>query len=130
MPWGVPAMGRDATALDGLRIMVVEDDYLIAQVLAELLQDAGAEVMGPFGWMEEAIEFLRHDSQRLDGAVLDINLHGRKSYPIADLLIARSVRFMFATGYGNGAIEEKYARYPRCEKPFSGSALITFLMGC
>ncbi len=120
-------VSQGAAALVGHRILVVEDDYLIAQVLAELLADAGAEVVGPFGWMDEVIEFLKRDLQKLDGAVLDINLHGLKSYPIADLLISRAVPFMFATGYGAATIERKYARYPRCEKPFSHRTIIEFL---
>jgi CheY-like chemotaxis protein len=86
--------------LEGRHILVVEDDYLVAQVLVDLLEDAGAEVIGPIGWIDEAIALIEDGSQKLDGAVLDINLHGKKSYPVADALAARSVGFVFATGYG------------------------------
>lgn len=126
---GIRDMAQEAAALAGLRILVVEDDYLVAQVLVDFLEDAGAEVVGPIGWTEEAVAFLTEDGQRLDRAVLDINLHGTKSYPVADALIARSVRFVFTTGYGVGVIDGKYAQYPRCEKPFSQGAVIAALAG-
>jgi CheY-like chemotaxis protein len=113
--------------LGGRRILVVEDDYLVAQVLVALLEDAGAEVVGPIGWIDEAIAFIEHDSQKLDGAVLDVNLHGKKSYPIADALAVRSVEFVFATGYDAGMIDGKYRHHRRCEKPFNRPALIAAL---
>jgi CheY-like chemotaxis protein len=113
--------------IQGSRILVVEDDYLVAQVLVDLLEDAGAEVIGPVGWIDEAIALIEDDNQKLDGAVLDVNLHGKKSYPVADALAARSVGFVFATGYDAGIIEHKYRDYPRCEKPFRQSALIAAL---
>jgi CheY-like chemotaxis protein len=120
-------MVAKAAILHGRRILVVEDDYLVAQVLVDLLEDAGAEVVGPIGWIDEAIALIEGDGQKLDGAVLDINLHGKRSYPIADALAARSVGFVFATGYDAGVIEGKYRSYPRCEKPFSQPALIAAL---
>ena len=120
MPLGTPA-------LTGRRILVVEDEYLVALVLVELLEEAGAEVVGPVGWLEEAIALIEDGGEQLDAAILDVNLHGRKSYPIADALIARSVGFVFATGYGAGALDGKYQSYPRCEKPFSQEALIAAL---
>jgi CheY-like chemotaxis protein len=114
--------------LEGRRILIVEDDYLVAQVLVDLLEDAGAEVIGPIGWIDEAVALIEDGSQKLDGAVLDINLHGKKSYPVADALAARSVGFVFATGYGAGVIEGKYRHHPRCDKPFSPLALIAALV--
>ena len=109
------------------RILVVEDDYLVAQILIDLLEDAGAQVIGPVGWIEEALALIEGDHQQFDGAVLDVNLHGKKSYPVADALAARSVGFVFTTGYDSGVIEDKYRRYPRCEKPFSQPALLAAL---
>lgn len=113
--------------LEGRHILVVEDDYLVALILVDLLEDAGARVVGPFGWVDEAIACIESGLQKLDGAVLDVNLHGRKSYPIADALAARSVGFVFATGYDGGVIERKYRNYPRCEKPFSPPDLVAAL---
>lgn len=120
-------MASGTATLAGRRILIVEDDYLLGQVLVEVLADAGAEVLGPIGWVDEAVAFIEDDSHELDGAVLDINLHGKKSYPVADALTVRSVGFVFATGYGAGVIEDRYRGHPRCEKPFSPPALIAAL---
>ncbi len=115
-------------SLEGRLILIVEDDYLVAQALVDLLDDAGAEVVGPIGWIDEALAYVEDDSHKLDGAVLDINLHGKKSYPVADALAARSVGFVFSTGYDGSVIEDKYRHHPRCEKPFRPATLIAALL--
>jgi CheY-like chemotaxis protein len=120
-------IGTRIERLAGRRILVVEDDYLVGLILVDLLEDAGAKVLGPIGSVEEAITFLEDGGEAFDSAVLDVNLHGRKSYPIADALTARSVGFVFATGYGGGALEDRFQRHPRCEKPFDHGALVSAL---
>ena len=122
-------MAHETAGLEGRRILVVEDDYLLAQLLVDVLEEAGARVVGPIGWMEEAVAFVEGNTERLDAAVLDINLHGARSYPVADALALVSVRFVFTTGYGAGSIESRYSHHPRCEKPFDESALIAALAG-
>jgi CheY-like chemotaxis protein len=117
-------MSRADRPLEGYRVLVVEDDYLVAKDLVDTLESAGAEVRGPFGWRDEAIAFVRENAEELDAAILDVNLHGEKDYSVADFLIARSVRVAFATGYGADGLDEKYAGYPRCEKPFNLDALL------
>ena len=114
-------------ALAGRRILVVEDEFLVAEYLGEILRSAGAEVLGPVGRVSEALEFLRDEAGPLDAVVLDVNLHGQSSFPIADELIRRGVRFVFTTGYDGGAIEAAYRAYPRCEKPFREDALLAAL---
>jgi len=109
------------------RILVVEDDYLVAEYIVELLHNAGAEVIGPFSRLEPALTFLETGAGNLDGAVLDVNLNGEKSYPIANRLIALAILFCFSTGYGSSALDPAYQHLPRCEKPFSEQALITAL---
>ena len=113
--------------LQGRRILVIEDDFLVAEILTEMLEEAGATILGPIGWRDEALAFVNHDSTRFDTVVLDINLHGQPSYPIADALIARDIQFVFMTGYGAGALEAAYRGYPRCEKPFEQKALLAAL---
>jgi two-component SAPR family response regulator len=120
-------MGAD-TALEGRRILVIEDDFLVAQTIIDFLEEAGAEIIGPIGWIDEAVTFLEADGNKIDRAVLDINLHGLKSYPIADALVLQGVPFVFTTGYGPGIIEGRYVHYPRCEKPFNQSAVIAALI--
>jgi two-component SAPR family response regulator len=118
-------MARDGL-LQGRRILVVEDEFLVAQSLMDILEAEEATVVGPLGWLDEALVFLGRDSA-LDGAVLDVNLHGQASYPIADALIERGIRFVFTTGYDVGALNESYRAYPRCEKPLHEQALIAAL---
>nr|WP_256464295.1 response regulator [Bradyrhizobium sp. 21] len=111
----------------GRRILVIEDDYLLAQVLIDFLEEAGAEIVGPIGWVEEALAAIDNGEINVDAAVLDVNLHGAKSYPIADALAERSVPFVFATGYGSDALDASYLDHPRCEKPFDQSMLVALL---
>ena len=85
-------MGSHTAPLKGRRILVVEDDYLVALTLVGILEQAGARVLGPIGTLDEAIAVVENDGKSFDAAVLDINLHGKKSYPVADALAARAVK--------------------------------------
>lgn len=116
-----------ATPLAGRKILVVEDDYLIAQVIVGLLEDAGATVIGPLGTIEDAMTMATDTSVAVDSAILDINLHGLASYSVADALSARHVRVIFATGYGKQGIDAPYQHYPHCTKPFTWQALLSAL---
>lgn len=115
-------------ALQGRRILVVEDDFLVAQALSAVLEDAGAVVVGPIGWVDDALAFIERNENSFNGAVVDVDLHGEKSYPIADALARINVGFVLATGYGADAIDSQYRDYLRCEKPFNGDALIQALV--
>jgi DNA-binding response OmpR family regulator len=76
---------------DGKRVLIVEDEYMIARDLALALEDAGAEVVGPAGTIQDALELIE-DNDGIDGAVLDVNLHGERIYPVADLLSQKESR--------------------------------------
>jgi CheY-like chemotaxis protein len=117
----------EADTLEGFRILVVEDDFLVAEVLIDILTDAGAEIVGPFGWVDEGVDAVNVHDGKLDCAVLDINLHGLKSYPIADALKAHDIPFVFTTGYSGEAIPDTYRAFPRYEKPFNPERLIAAL---
>ena len=114
-------------ALRGRRILVVEDDYLVAQSISEVLRAAGAEIAGPIGWIDEAVDFIEHNASSIDSAVVDINLHGEKSYQIADALTRSGIWFVFTTGYDTDEVSEPYRDHPRCIKPFQAPALIAML---
>jgi CheY-like chemotaxis protein len=116
-----------SSSLAGWRLLLVEDEYLVAADLAQSLEDAGAEIVGPVGTVEEALAIATSEASRLDGAVLDINLHGKPIYPVADLLTKVKVPFVFATGYDTMAIRPSYAETPRCEKPVDKNQLALML---
>lgn len=114
---------RDLSWLRGRRVLVVEDEYLLAEDLRQDLEDQGADVLGPVPSVAEALELLRQDPAP-DLAVLDINLQGGKVYPVADALRAKAIPFLFATGYDAQAIPPAYADVPRTEKPLALRELI------
>jgi DNA-binding LytR/AlgR family response regulator len=120
---------NESTPLEGRRILVIEDDFLVAQALTAVLEDAGAAVVGPIGWFDEAFDFVQRHRDDFNGAVVDIDLHGVKSYAIADALAEFNIGFVFATGYGLHAVHSDYQHYPRCEKPFNVNLLIQVLAG-
>ena len=120
-------MGSDS-ALEGrsLRILVVEDEFLVADHLAISLEDLGYEVVGPYPAIDEALLAVRDET--LDGAVLDANLDGIDSGPIAAELAARNVPFIVLTGYGGLRLEcEILDGAPRVTKPFDLAELATIL---
>lgn len=111
--------------LRGLRVLVVEDEYLIAMDLCEELRDVGAVVMGPTATVAEALALLDRGPAP-DMAVLDIALDDEKVYPVADALRSRGIPFLFATGYDVSAIPGRFADVPRAQKPLAlGSAVPT-----
>jgi CheY-like chemotaxis protein len=118
--------------LKGRRVLVVEDDYFLADDIRIEFERAGAEVLGPVGRVKDALHLLE-GCERLDGAILDINLGGEKVYDVADALQARAIPFVFATGYDAEIIPERYTRVLRCEKPIEpvkiGEALFSRELG-
>jgi len=113
--------------LKGCRLLVVEDEYLVAADLTASLESLGAEVIGPAASVEEALSLLDTNGGRLDGAVLDINLQNERVYPVADVLTARGIPFVFTTGYDAAAVPTAYAWAPRCEKPVDKTQLVRWL---
>ena len=109
-------------SLRDCRILVVEDEYLIAYDMQQGLQEAGAIVLGPVPSVEEALELLRGEPD-VDGAVLDINLAGEKVFPVADALAARGIRFVFATGYDASAVPPAYRHITRYDKPVEAATI-------
>lgn len=97
-------------------ILIVEDDYFIAEDVADQLFQRGASIVGPVGNIADAVGTVR-SVPSLYAAVLDINLHGEMAYPVADALMERNIPFVFATGYDAGAIPQQYASVSRCGKP-------------
>lgn len=112
--------------LEGRRILVVEDEYLIADEMRGTLLDAGAQVLGPVPTIGEAMSVLAAEPGP-DGALLDINLGGTTVFDLADALARHAVPIVFATGYDNAAIPDRFADVPRLEKPVKAHNLLAAL---
>lgn len=103
------------------RILVVEDEVMVAWALEDMLTGLGYSVVGPAARVDQALSLIENGF--VDAAVLDINLDGEKSYPIADALAARGVPFVFSTGYNKQRVHKDYLAYTTLQKPFEGSTL-------
>lgn len=113
---------NDIDILHSRRILIVEDEYFIANDLWRSFSASGADVVGPIATARGAIDLLE-SGLAIDGAVLDINLNGRMAYDVANLLLAKHVPFVFATGYDPEVIPARYAEVRRCEKPVDPSVV-------
>jgi CheY-like chemotaxis protein len=105
------------TNLKGLHILVVEDETMISMMIEDMLIDLGATVVGPAGNVAQALAVIEAGG-RIDGALLDVNLSGEKSFAVADALALRGVPFVFATGYGEVGVRSRYPDAPTIQKPF------------
>jgi DNA-binding response OmpR family regulator len=100
------------------RILIVEDEMMVAMLLEDMVRELGYEVVGPAITSEKALVLA--GSELLDGAILDVNLgHGERSTGVAETLHARGVPFMFASGYGSKGAIDKFQDSPILKKPFS-----------
>jgi CheY-like chemotaxis protein len=101
----------------GKRVMVVEDEALVAMLTCDYLEDLGCIVVGPFASVKDALQGL--DDSKIDCAVLDLNLGGGEtSFPVASALAERDTPFVFATGYGAVGGNAEFAHVPVLPKPF------------
>jgi CheY-like chemotaxis protein len=104
-----------------LRILVVEDEMTIALLLEDMLQDLGHEVAALAMRLPQALDLAR--TVAFDFAVLDVNLDGRTSFPVADVLRERGIPFTFVTGYGAAGLEPPYNAWSVIKKPFDEPTL-------
>lgn len=108
--------------LSGTRVLIVEDDYLIAHDLCKWLEEAGADVVGPVSNAAQALDLLCSSS--VDAAVIDINLGAGPDYEVAEHLTQLHVPFLFATGYDQQVIPRSFGNHPVLEKPFNPQQLV------
>jgi CheY-like chemotaxis protein len=106
-----------SSSLSGCRVLVVEDEVMVSWALEDMLVGLGCEVVGPAARVNQGLELVAAGS--IDAAVLDINLNGQKSYPIADALTALGVPFTFSTGYNKDSMPEEYRDLPMLQKPYN-----------
>jgi CheY-like chemotaxis protein len=99
------------------RILVVEDEAMISMLLEDMVLDCGGEIVGPVAKFDDALE-LAHKAE-FGVAVLDLNLNGTLSYPIAEVIRERGIPVIFATGYGADGLLDRFRDCPTLQKPFS-----------
>lgn len=105
------------------RILVVEDEMLVAMFIADTLEEAGCEIVGTTGRIDEALALI--DGGEIDAAVLDVNLgRGRTSFPVAEALATRDIPFLFSTGYGAQPLRQRYPERSVLTKPFKEDELV------
>lgn len=102
-----------------LRFLVVEDEALVSMLIEDILTDLGYEIAAVASRLKEACDLAA--SKQFDFAILDVNLDGEPSYPVAEILNERGVPFVFATGYGARGLEGKFSEVPTLAKPFMGA---------
>lgn len=106
----------DSANLAGLRVLVVEDEMMVAMLIEDMMIDMGCAVIGPAARLDEALDLARAGA--FDCAVLDVNVGGQPIFPVADLLREQGKPFAFATGYGDAGLRDADKGTPVLQKPF------------
>jgi two-component system, response regulator PdtaR len=114
-----------ANFLNGKTILLVEDEFLLALQLEDLLQSRGGTVLGPFPKLDEAMRAAQREDFAF--AILDINLNGTMVYPLADDLLARGIPFLFLSGYSLSNLPERFRAVTRLNKPCDPALLLNTL---
>lgn len=112
-------------SVKGLRVFVVEDEPMIRMMVADMIEELGHVVAAEAGHLDKAIELA--PSAGFDIAILDVNLDGNLITPVAELIRARGLPIIFATGYGAAGVPEEFKDCPALQKPFELKALATAL---
>ena len=110
-------MTASAVEVPRRRVLIAEDEYLVAKRMVEEFAKLGVETIGPASTVKRALDLVGH-SGPLDAAVLDIKLRNEMIFPVADALRVRGVPFVFTTGYSQKIIPDRYKDVVRYEKPF------------
>ena len=108
--------------LAGRRVLVVEDEMMVLMMIEDMLADLGCESVTAAATVDQALALI--DTQVFDAAMLDMNLNGDKSHPVADALAVRGVPFVFSTGYSGHDMREGYRDRPLLKKPFQYEELV------
>ena len=113
--------------IENKHVLALEDEPVVAFLLEDMLRDAGAAEVTLASRVAEAVAVVARGG--IDFAVLDVNVHGERSYPVADQLLARHIPFIFASGYGDQEHPQQYKGVPTLTKPFSLAGLLGALDG-
>jgi DNA-binding response OmpR family regulator len=109
-------VSREQTSPKRLRVLVVEDEMLLAMLVEDSLVDFGCDVVGPVARVADGVKLA--SSEKLDGAILDINIAGSEVFPVASELARRSVPFIFISGYDLNNLPQVWRSRPTLKKPF------------
>lgn len=99
-----------------LKVLIIEDESIVAMMIEDLIVDMGHEVVGTAGRLEQAQKLA--DELAIDFAIVDVNLNGQHTYPVAETLKQRGVPFVFATGYGAQGLKDEWKQSSVLQKPF------------
>ena len=113
----------DLPGFNGTRILLLEDEPLVSMALEDALLDLDCRVLGPFLHLEEATEYVRNHADEIDLGILDINIHGERSFGLADLLVHLKIPFFFTTGYDEAGIDWRWRTWPNLGKLFTRARL-------
>ena len=116
----------DGRNLKGRRILVVEDEMLISMLIEDYLLELGCVVVGPVGHVQQALKLAEHE--HIDCALLDVNISGGTSYPVAEKLASRGIPFAFVTGYGSASNMGAFSDRPVLGKPIENREHIEKLL--
>ncbi|MGE5563477.1 MAG: response regulator [Bacillota bacterium] len=108
-------------SLAGIRVLVVEDEAIIALAIEDMLIELGCQIVGPALSVDAAARLA--SGEALDAAVLDINLRGETSRPVAEILRGRDVPFCFSTGYESADVPDGFESVPLLRKPYTSDSL-------
>jgi CheY-like chemotaxis protein len=114
------------TVLKDRRVLVVEDESLVAMLLETMLEDMGCLTVGPASSVEEGLRLV--GEEQMDAALLDVNVGGTPVFPVAEALEARGIPLVFSTGYGEGGLPENWRGRPTVQKPFTEAVIRDALM--
>ena len=118
--------GWQPKSLQGVRVLILEDEYFIADELAHALRAAGGDPVGPVATVAQAEECLARGE--VDAAIMDINLRGAMAYDFVERVAATGMPCLIVSGYGEDALPDSLSNVPRLEKPINASAVMRSLV--
>lgn len=125
----MPVAGETGAPLAGKRVLVVEDESLIAMLLEDMILQLGGTLAASATRVQRALEIVNDAAIGIDLAVVDVNLGGEEAFPVATALVERGVPFAFSTGYGNSGLPAAWRNRPTLQKPFSEDEVRRVLAG-
>jgi len=122
-----PRLGKRRVSHAGRRVLIVEDEAMIAGLIEVILREAEWSVVGPVATLERALATI--ERERLDAALLDVRINGQDAYAVADVLMGRGIPFIFVSGFTLKQMPPGYRDCAYIAKPFTPDAILALLEG-